>query len=303
MGTPEFAVPTLTQLAKSRHEILAVVTNPDRHKGRGRKLAAPPVKEQALELGLSVLQPASTKDPQLRQALMALAPDLFVVVAFSILPRRLLEIPRFGAVNLHPSLLPAYRGAAPIVWAVVNGETETGISTFLLNPRVDAGDILLQRRVSIGADETAGQLEARLCPIGAEMVVETLDGLEDDALTPQPQNQQGATRAPKLEKEDGRIDWQRTAPAIRNLVRGLNPFPGAFTTWQDQPLKIHRAQLADGRGVPGSVLEADPRTGLVVACGEGALLVEQVQPAGKAPMLSTAFLLGHPVAVGAQLGT
>jgi methionyl-tRNA formyltransferase len=303
MGTPDFAVPTLTQLAESRHEVLAVVTNPDRRKGRGRKLAAPPVKEKALELGLPVLQPASTKEPQLQEALAALAPDLFVVVAFSILPRRLLAVPRLGSVNLHPSLLPAYRGAAPIVWAVVNGETETGISTFLLNPRVDAGDILLQRRVSIGADETAGELEARLCPIGARMVVATLDGLEDGTLTPQPQSQQGVTRAPKLEKEDGRIDWQQPAPAIRNLVRGLNPFPGAFTTWQGQPLKIHRAQLANEQGAPGTVLRADPRSGLVVACGAGALLLEQVQPAGKAPMLGTAFLLGNPVAVGAQLGS
>ncbi|MFT5373489.1 MAG: methionyl-tRNA formyltransferase [Candidatus Latescibacterota bacterium] len=303
MGTPDFAVPTLARLAESPHEILAVVTNPDRPKGRGRKLAAPPVKEKALELGLPVLQPASTKEPQLREAVEALAPDLFVVVAFSILPRRLLAVPRLGSVNLHPSLLPAYRGAAPIVWAIVNGEMETGISTFLLNPRVDAGDILLQRRVSISPDETAGELEARLCPIGAEMVVETVDGLEDDSLKGQPQKQGGVTRAPKLEKEDGRINWQHEASRIRNLVRGLNPFPGAFTTWQGQPLKIHRAQLADGKGAPGSILRADPRVGLVVACGEGALLLEQVQPAGKAAMQGTAFLLGNPVEVGAELGS
>jgi len=303
MGTPDFAVPTLAQLAESRHEILAVVTNPDRRKGRGRKLAAPPVKEKALELGLPILQPASTKEPQLREALEALAPDLFVVVAFSILPRRLLAVPRLGSVNLHPSLLPAYRGAAPIVWAVVNGETETGISTFLLNPRVDAGDILLQRRVSIGPDETAGELEARLCPIGAAMVVETVDGLEDHSLSGQTQSQQGVTRAPKLEKEDGRIHWQHGASQIRNLVRGLNPFPGAFTTWQGQPLKIHRAQLTDGAGAPGTILQADPRAGLVVACGEGALVLEQVQPAGKASMPATAFLLGNPAEVGAELGT
>ena len=161
MGTPHFAVPTLKALAASRHELLAVVTNPDRRKGRGRQMASPPVKEQALEFEIEVLQPASTKDPALAKALTALAPDLFVVVAFSILPKRLLEIPRLGSVNLHPSLLPAYRGAAPIIWAVVNGEKETGISTFQLNPRIDAGDILLQRPFTIGEDETAGELEAR----------------------------------------------------------------------------------------------------------------------------------------------
>jgi methionyl-tRNA formyltransferase len=248
------------------------------------------------------LQPASIRDPGLAAALAALAPDLFVVVAFSILPGKLLAIPRLGSVNLHPSLLPAYRGAAPIIWAVVNGEQETGISTFQLNPRVDAGDILLQRRVGIGPDETAGELEARLCQTGAEMVVETVDGLEDGTLSARPQDPEGTTRAPKLDKEDGRIDWQRPAAAIRNQIRGMNPVPGAFTTWQGQPLKIHRAERADGVGAPGTVLSADDRQGPVVACGEGALLLTEVQPAGKAAMEGTAFARGYPIAAGALLG-
>ena len=302
MGTPHFAVPTLKALAASRHELLAVVTNPDRRKGRGRQMASPPVKEQALEFEIEVLQPASTKDPALAEALTALAPDLFVVVAFSILPKRLLEIPRLGSVNLHPSLLPAYRGAAPIIWAVVNGAKETGISTFQLNPRIDAGDILLQRPFTIGEDETAGELEARLCIEGASMVVETLDGLEDDRITGHAQNAQGITRAPKLVKEDALIHWDRPAEEIRNLVRGMNPVPGAFTHWQGQPFKIHRAQHAEGSGPPGTVLRADGREGPVIACGTGALLLHNVQPAGKAAMEGTAFVRGYPIEVGALLG-
>jgi methionyl-tRNA formyltransferase len=260
------------------------------------------VKEKALELGLDVLQPASVKDPALREQLTALAPDLFVVVAFSILPRRLLAVPHQGSVNLHPSLLPAYRGAAPIVWAVANGETETGISTFQLNPRIDAGDILLQKRVAIAPDETAGELEVRLCSIGADMVVETVNGLEDHTLQPQAQNAAGVTRAPKLEKEHGRIDWKQPAAQIRNQIRGFNPFPGAFTTWQEQTLRIHRAHMVEEAGTPGTVLNADPRRGLVIACGEGALLLQQVQPAGKATMESKAFILGHAIEVGSRLG-
>ena len=302
MGTPHFAVPTLQALARSRHQLLAVVTNPDRPKGRGRQLAPPPVKEKALELGIDILQPVSAKDPALGEALTALAPDLFVVVAFSILPRRLLEIPRLGSVNLHPSLLPAYRGAAPIIWAVVNGEEQTGISTFQLNPRIDAGDILLQRRVPIDADETAGELEARLCITGAEMVVATVDGLADGTLSGRSQDPQGVTRAPKLTKEDGRIDWSQPAAQIHNLIRGMNPVPGAFTQWQGQALKVHRAQHAAGSGAPGIVFRADDREGLVVACGEGALLLTEVQPAGKAAMEGTAFVRGYPIEVGARLG-
>ena len=217
-------------------------------------------------------------------------------------PKALLAVPRIGSVNLHPSLLPAYRGAAPIVWAVANGEQETGISTFLLNPRVDAGDILMQRRIAIAPDETAGQLEARLCPLGADMVLETVDSLENGSLTPLPQNRRCATRAPKLSKEDGRIDWSQSAVLINNRIRGFNPFPGAFTTLAGQPLKVHRAQPTEGTGTPGQVIQADARNGLLVACGQGALSLKSVQLPGKAPMEISAFLLGNPIAAGACLG-
>jgi len=304
LGTPHFAVPTLRRLSSSRHQILAVVTNPDRPRGRGRRLAAPPVKEAALELGLEVLQPASLKAADLSGQLASYGADIFVVVAFSILPRPLLAVPRLGCVNLHPSLLPAYRGAAPLIWALFNGEAETGITTFLLNPRMDAGDILLQERVSIGPDETAGELEERVQELGADLMVATLNQLEDGTASPRPQGEAGSSRAPKLSKEDGRLDWSWTTEALRNRVRGANPMPGAHTEWQAGPLKVHRARAWHGSrtGAPGDVLVADPHEGLVVATGDGGLLLDQVQPAGKPRMEGAAFVLGHSISPGDRLG-
>jgi methionyl-tRNA formyltransferase len=304
MGTPDFAVPTLQRLAASRHEIAAVLTNPDRPAGRGRQPQAPPVKDAALVLGLDVLQTADLSDPELAAQLNAYSPDLFAVVAFSILPPALLALPPRGSVNLHPSLLPAYRGAAPIIWAVINGEEETGITTFHLNERIDAGDILLQRQVCIGPEETAGELDARLRQLGADLIVETIDGLEAGGLAPQPQPRRAASRAPKLAKEDGRIDWTRSTSAVFNLIRGTNPVPGAFTEWSGSLLKIHRARVLENaqRQIPGSVLAADARDGLVVATGDGALALTEVQPAGRAKMEARAFVRGHALESGARFG-
>lgn len=302
MGTPAFAVPSLRRLAAGGHQVAAVVTNPDRPQGRGQRLAPPPVKEAALELGLEVLQPAALDEPGLAERLTALEPDLFAVVAFSILPRPLLALPSLGSVNLHPSLLPAYRGAAPIIWAVIRGERKTGLSTFLLNPRVDAGDLLLQEEVGIDPEETAGELEARLAPLGADLLVRTVDGLGQGVITPRRQDQSRVSRAPKLQKEDGRLDWNQPAEALRNRIRGTNPMPGAFTQWRGGLLKVHRSRPATGRGEPGAVLLADPRQGLVVATGDGALLLTEVQPAGKPPMEGSAFVRGYPVQAGDHLG-
>lgn len=305
LGTPHFAVPTLRRLVASRHRILAAVTNPDRPRGRGRRLTPSPVKQAALELGLPVLQPESPRDRDLPGQLAELGADVFAVVAYAILPRRLLAIPRLGSVNLHPSLLPAYRGAAPIIWALFNGETETGITTFRLNPRVDAGDLLLQERAAIGPDETAGELEARLAELGAALVVRSLDGLEDGTLTPAPQGQEGVTRAPKLCREDGRLNWSWPALRLHNRVRGANPVPGAFTEWRGEPLKVHgtrpRPNLAPG--APGTVLRADDGDGLVVAAGDGAVALLEVQPAGKGTMKGPDFVRGYRIAVGDRLGT
>jgi len=305
MGTPDFAVPTLERLAASRHQVAAVLTNPDRPAGRGRQSQPPPVKTAALDLGLQVLQAADLDDPALAPQLAAYRPDLFVVVAFSILPPTLLALPPGGSVNLHPSLLPTYRGAAPIIWAVINGESETGLTTFHLNERIDAGDILLQRHVAIGATETAGELDARLRQQGAELIVETVDGLDAGTLTPQPQPLRAASRAPKLSKEDGHIDWTRSSCDLFNLVRGTNPVPGAFTSWNGKSLKVHRAQILENnqQAPPGTVLSADTDHGLTIATGDDALLLTEVQPAGKSKMEATAFVRGYPIEVNTQLGT
>ncbi len=300
MGTPEFAVPSLRALASSRHDIAAVVTNPDRPAGRGRKVTPPPIKMLSEELELELLQPASLIDPEFIDYLQQSAVDLFVVVAFSILPRRLLRLPAIGSVNLHPSLLPAYRGAAPIVWALFNGDSETGLTTFLLTSRVDAGDILMQERVGIREDETAGDLEGRLKDMGARVLVDSIDGLEDGSIQPLPQSTQGLSLARKLTKEDGRIDWNQPSARIHNLVRGANPMPGAFCEWADgQPLKIHRCRPcpAPTSAPPGSVLRAD-EGGLLVATGDGAVELIQVQPAGKPVMDAAAFLRGHRLSAG-----
>jgi methionyl-tRNA formyltransferase len=302
LGTPAFAVPSLERLAASRHEVAAVVTNPDRAAGRGRRLRPPPVKAAALALGLPILQPPSPKAADLRHQLARLQPDAFAVIAFSILPKRLLAIPRLGSVNVHPSLLPAYRGAAPIIWALFDGCRETGITTFLLSPRIDGGDILLQERVTIGTDETAGELEARLAVDGAELLVRSLDGLESGTIEPPPQDTAGVTRAPKLTKEDGRLDWSWSAEQVRNRIRGANPMPGACTSWSGGVLKVHRAEICAGTGASGTVLIADGREGVTVACGQGALRLTEVQPQGRPRMAADAFVRGHSLHAGDRLG-
>jgi methionyl-tRNA formyltransferase len=302
MGTPDFAVPSLERLAARGHEISAVVTRPDRPRGRGRKLAPPPVKITAHRLGLPVLQPHSLEARDFLERLRRLDADLFVVVAFVILPRVLLRIPRLGSVNLHPSLLPKYRGAAPINWAIIRGETETGLSIFRLTRRVDAGDLLFRQAVCIGPDETAGELSERLRILGADALANVVEGLKRDELASKPQPETGVTRAPRLEKEDGRIDWSCCAASICNLVRGTNPFPGAFTTWKGEYLKVHRAAVTDGSGRPGEVVVADGRKGCVVAAGERTVALGEVQPAGKGRMSGAEWVRGYRIEAGEVLG-
>jgi methionyl-tRNA formyltransferase len=304
MGNPEFAVPSLERLAKSRHRILSVVTNPDTQQGRGRRLMPSPVKRTALRLGYPVLQPKRLRDPSFIGRLEEMAPDLVVVVAFRILPDEVIAIPQIGAINLHASLLPRYRGAAPIQWAIINGEGETGVTTFLIDSGVDTGKILLQRRVTIGKDETAGQLHDRLMEVGADLVVETVDGLHEGTVVPVPQQGEGEPRAPKLSKEDGRIVWTRHAEEIRNLIRGMNPFPGAYTVWRGGTLKIHRADTVEWETEvgPGTILKADPREGVIVATGgDGGLLLGEVQLPGKRPVTSAEWVRGYRVGIGERL--
>jgi len=304
MGTPDFAVPSLQKIVESGLDVVGIVTRPDKPRGRGQKLQPTEVKAAAQDLGLDVpiLQPESLKDKGFLADLKALKADLFAVVAFLILPRNVLAIPPLGSVNVHPSLLPKYRGAAPIQWAIIKGETETGVTIFRLSPRVDAGDVLIQEPVAIGADETAGELYERLKGVGAELLVRAIDGVARGAVTPIPQSDDGVTRAPKLEKDDGQIVWTEGATDIRNLIRGVNPFPGAFTRWQGQVLKVHRASVVAGSGKPGMVMGVDGKTGLCVATGQGALVLDEVQPAGKKRMSGADFVRGYPVKMGEMLG-
>ena len=301
MGTPEFAVPSLRALQQSRHQVVAVVTGVDKPVGRGLKVRHSPVKQVALELGLPILQPEDLRAPEFVAQLEPFQADLFVVVAFRILPPSVFTLPPKGTVNLHASLLPRYRGAAPINWAIINGETETGVTTFFIQEQVDTGDLILQERVPIGPDETAGELHDRLAEIGAQLVVKTVELIAAGEVQPQPQVGE-ATRAPKLTKELTRVDWSKPSTEIRNLIRGLAPTPGARTVLQGRLVKLFRAQAREDAGAteaPGTVVAADARAGLLeVATGRGTLQIQELQPEGKRRLSAAEFLRGYPVKIG-----
>ena len=304
LGTGAFAVPSLEALLDAGHEVAALVTQPDREKGRGRALAAPPTKVAAGRRRLPVLQPARIREPGAVDALRALRPEAQVVVAYGqILPRAVIDIPPLGTVNVHASLLPRYRGAAPVQWAIVNGEAETGVTTMLIDEGLDTGPILLARSTPIGAEETAPELEARLGRLGAEVLVQTLDGLSRGAIAPRPQDGARATLAPLLKKEDGRLDWTLTADRIARRIRGLQPWPGAVTTWAGGELKVRRARPEPGPPVDGAAgtLLATDGEGLVLACGAGTRLrLLEVQPESRRPMAAAAFAAGARLAPGAR---
>jgi methionyl-tRNA formyltransferase len=306
-GTPEFAVPTLEALIAAGHEISLVVTQPDRPVGRKQILTAPPVKQMALAHGLALMQPDKIKNNvEFRARLEAIAPDAIVVVAYGrIIPRWMLDLPRLGCINLHGSLLPKYRGAAPIQWAVAMGETVTGNTTMLLEEGLDTGPILLQQEVPIGPEQTAVDLFAELSVAGAPLVVETLAGLADGSIRPQAQDHGLATLAPILDREDGRMDFAaRTATELWNRWRGFQPWPGAFTTLEGKKLIVHRLypfEATDSSAEPGQLLAAGQR--LIVACaGSTALELLEVQPEGRGRMSAADFLRGNPLAAGARLG-
>jgi methionyl-tRNA formyltransferase len=302
LGSGAFAVPSLEALLDRGHDVAALVTQPDREKGRGRTLAATPTKAVAEGRGLPVLQPRRIKDPAAIEALRALRPDVQVVVAYGqILPRAVIDIPPLRTVNVHSSLLPRYRGAAPIHWAVVNGEAETGVTTMLIDEGLDTGPTLLARSTPIRPEETSPELEQRLARIGAEILLETLDGLAAGTLNAQPQDHARATLAPILKKEDGRIDWSRPAEEIGRRIRGLQPWPGTVTGWAGGELKVLRARVdpIPGDGKPGTVLAVDPE-GIVVAAGGGtALRLLDVQPESRRPMPAPAFAAGARLSPGA----
>ncbi|HKA86629.1 MAG TPA: methionyl-tRNA formyltransferase [Haliangiales bacterium] len=300
MGSPEFAVPTL-EAVRAAHDVAVVVTQPDKPAGRGRHVEPPPVKLVAERAGVPVLQPRSARAPELIDALRRFAPDVAIVVAYGkILPQAVLDVPRHGCLNVHASLLPRYRGAAPIQWAIIRGETETGITIMKLDAGMDTGPMLLRRAVAIAEEDTAGTLAARLAPLGAELMREALVRLEAGTLVETPQDGAGATFAPMLKKEDGRIDWTRPARAARDLVRGVDPWPGATAQLDGETLKVWRPRVVPGGGEPGEVLGAD-RDGLVVACGDGAVALGELQLPGRKRLAAAAFVAGRPVPAGTRL--
>lgn len=299
MGTPEFASTSLRAVAES-HEVLRAVCKPDAPAGRGGKVSPPHLKKTAEELSIPVLQPETVGE--LSEEFGRLKPEAVCVVAYGkMIPSGMLKLPHHGFVNLHASLLPSYRGAAPINRAVMAGEKKTGVTTMLINEKLDSGDILLQTEIAIGDDENSEELARRAAKIGAELLVRTLARAGDGGLEPKPQDESAATYAPILTKEDGRIDWKRPAEEIRNRIRGTLPWPGAFTTLGGRTLKITRAEISSGSGRPGEVLNSEGT--LAVAAGGGAVEIKELQMEGKRKMPSGEFLRGIRLKAGDFLGT
>lgn len=304
MGTPEFAVPSLEALLESEDQVVGVVTQPDRPKGRGQIVTSPPVKVIAEQAGIPVLQPTKIKTPDFLDALVAWNPDLIAVTAFGrILHKPILHLPRMGCVNVHGSLLPKYRGAAPIQWAVINGETETGITTMLMDEGMDTGPMLLQEKLAISPDDTAGTLTPRLAELGGRLLVETIKQLKIGTLTPLKQEDSQATMAPLLKKEDGVIDWTLSAQSLANRVRGLSPWPGAYTFLGSDRWNVWKAVPGQNgiHDAPGTVV-AVTKQSIQVATGQGILEILEIQTANSKRMAVANFLAGHRVNVGAQLG-
>jgi methionyl-tRNA formyltransferase len=307
LGTPAFAVPSLERLVGAGRQVLQVVTQPDRPLGRGLREAMSPVKQAALRLGLPVAQPERVRRPESVEVLRSLAPDVMVVVGYGqIIPQSIIDIPPLGIVNVHSSLLPKYRGAAPAQWAIVHGETRTGITTMRIDAGLDTGDILLVKETEIGPEENAVELNARLAALGADLLIETLDGLEAGKIAPRKQDSAQATYAPLLKKEDGIIDWGADAESIHDRVRGLQPWPGAYTVFRGQTLHIWKARAGESPAPPtesparsGAFLRLKP---LTVACGTGALEVLEVQLEGRRRMSASDFANGHRITELDMLG-
>lgn len=304
MGTSSFAVPTLRALLKSRHEILGVVTQPDRPSGRGLQTRMSPVKQCASGLSLTIYQPETVRSEEFIATVRDLHPDAIVVVAFGqIIPKALLDIPPCGCINVHASLLPKYRGAAPIHHALFNGETTTGVTTMLMDPGLDTGPILLQREIEILPEDNQGTLESRLAELGAQLLLETLDRLERNDITPLPQDDSIATLARSVKKEDCRLDWKLDARSVVNRIRGCAPKPTAFAFWKGSELKVWSATAMDydtANAEVGEVLRVQPE-GILVKAGNGAVLLTEVQPTSKRRMSASEFARGYRVAEGERL--
>jgi methionyl-tRNA formyltransferase len=305
MGTPRFALPSLQILIDRSEQIAAVVTQPDRPAGRGQHIALPPVKELALKHHLPVLQPVKVRDAQFIAQIKELSPNLIVVVAFGqILPRALLDIPAFGCVNVHASLLPFYRGAAPISWVLINGETETGVTIMLLDEGMDTGDMLMQEKLPLMPTDTVVTLHDRLAQSGARLLGKALDELGSTGWTRIPQDHVRATYAPLLKKEDGLIQWQKRAREIHNQIRGMNPWPGCFTYFNGKLLKVFAIEVGEqhAKETPGSIIEIS-ESGITVATGTGALILKEIQLEGKKRMPAEEFIKGKTIKPGDVLSS
>ena len=307
MGTPEFSVPPLEALHNGGHGIVLVATRPDRRRGRGRRSAEPPVKTAALQMGLPVYQPPSVNEPSAVEWLRATRPELGIVVAYGeLLSSEVLSVPRHGFLNLHASLLPKYRGAAAINWALIRGEKETGVTIQRMSLGLDAGAIVTQKSITIGDDDTAGDLHDRLCECGSALLLEVVDRLSrGDVLPERPQDPAAVSYAPKLTKKDGRVNWRQPANQLRNRVRGLTPWPGAFCRFIGQGksedvilLRVALGPKGKGTAPPGTVLSEEDREGIVVQTGEGTVIIGKLKPASGRAMTAADFMHGHRVLPG-----
>ena len=290
MGTPEFSVPCLSALIE-KHNVLAVFTQPDKPKGRKQILTPPPVKEKALEHNIPVYQPKTLKDEEVFNLLSEINPDVIVVVAYGkILPKNILELPKYGCINVHASLLPKFRGAAPIQWSVILGENETGVTTMQMDEGIDTGDMIQSASLNIGENETADELHDRLSALGAKLIIETLEAVENGTLTRTKQDDSLSNYAPMLSKDISPIDFTCVAQGVHNKVRGLNSWPSATAVMDGKRIKIHKTKIVEGSGQPGEIISLKP---FVVACGKGAVEIVELQPEGKKKMTASDFLRGH----------
>lgn len=300
MGTPDFAVVSLKTLLECGHDVVTVVTVPDKPKGRGRQVHASAVKMEAQQRNIPILQPESLKDASFIDQLKQLEADLFVVVAFRILPPSVFTIPLLGTVNVHASLLPKYRGAAPINWAIINGDQESGVTTMLIDEKVDTGNMLFQKSVTIDNNTNAGQLHDKLAVVGAELLIETIAGLSDGSVKPVKQDESQVSKAPKIFKEMTKIDFNQSANKVHNFIRGLSPYPTAFCLLGDKPFKIYQSEVSTEQGNAGQIISIS-KTDFTVACGTDAVKIKEVQLAGKKRMTVREFFNGYTLSTGQSL--
>lgn len=303
MGTPDFAVPSLKALIDSEYDVVGVVCQPDRPKGRGKKMSSPPVKVLAEEHSIPVLQPEKIRTEEFFEKLKSFKPDLICVTAYGrIIPKNILELPKYGCLNVHASLLPKYRGAAPINWAIINGEKTTGITTMLMDEGMDTGDILLKKEIPIEEDDSSIELSNKLSIIGAGLLIETIKKVQNDEIKPIKQNDDEATLAPIIKKDVGKTDWGKSAEEIRNLIRGTQPWPGAFTSYNGKNLKIFKATVDDSTGNPGEIIISD-KDRLVIGTGSKSLSIEELQIEGGKRLNISDFLRGNQMKSETVLGT